>query len=275
MTIRLVRLAAIVAFACQVITAQATTVLIDEFTIVKNGNILFQDTFNNGLPPPDTGGNTQSYQVFGGPLGPESGGKLALDAASGQAVERPDAGNMWRQGARVKTNTDPAQPDRGLRTDDTFSVTGLFDLTLVPNVRERYGVRLTDGGFPSANDGLGISVMRTSTNQIDVVFHHYDQTAFTFVDLEAIALNPNHDQIALTLSRLNQSNNDIIASFAYVDGGVTGLSTTFATTETIFNGEDFTRGQFMYLAPVPIPGAVWLFGSGLLGLIGIAKKKAA
>ena len=28
-------------------------------------------------------------------------------------------------------------------------------------------------------------------------------------------------------------------------------------------------------AAVPIPAAVWLFGSGLLGLIGIAKKKAA
>ena len=26
---------------------------------------------------------------------------------------------------------------------------------------------------------------------------------------------------------------------------------------------------------VPIPGAVWLFGSGLLGLIGIARKSAA
>lgn len=29
----------------------------------------------------------------------------------------------------------------------------------------------------------------------------------------------------------------------------------------------------MYLAPVPVPAAVWLFGSGLLGLIGIAKRK--
>lgn len=28
-------------------------------------------------------------------------------------------------------------------------------------------------------------------------------------------------------------------------------------------------------SPVPLPAAVWLFGSGLLGLIGIARKKAA
>lgn len=29
----------------------------------------------------------------------------------------------------------------------------------------------------------------------------------------------------------------------------------------------------MEFAPVPIPAAVWLFGSGLLGLIGMARRK--
>ena len=28
-------------------------------------------------------------------------------------------------------------------------------------------------------------------------------------------------------------------------------------------------------APVPAPAALWLFGSGLLGLIGVARRKAA
>ena len=27
------------------------------------------------------------------------------------------------------------------------------------------------------------------------------------------------------------------------------------------------------LNPVPVPAAVWLFGSGLLGLVGIARRK--
>ena len=27
------------------------------------------------------------------------------------------------------------------------------------------------------------------------------------------------------------------------------------------------------LSPVPVPGAVWLFGSGLLGLVGVARRK--
>ena len=37
---------------------------------------------------------------------------------------------------------------------------------------------------------------------------------------------------------------------------------------------DATAGHFLVKA-VPVPAAVWLFGSGLLGLIGIARRKAA
>ncbi len=36
----------------------------------------------------------------------------------------------------------------------------------------------------------------------------------------------------------------------------------------------FTGGEIRgFLAPVPVPAAVWLFGSGLLGLMGIARRK--
>ena len=36
---------------------------------------------------------------------------------------------------------------------------------------------------------------------------------------------------------------------------------------------DATAGHFLVKA-VPVPAAVWLFGSGLLGLIGVARRKA-
>ena len=39
---------------------------------------------------------------------------------------------------------------------------------------------------------------------------------------------------------------------------------------------DFTYSMtFALAAPVPVPAAVWLFGSGLLGLVGIARRKKA
>lgn len=38
-------------------------------------------------------------------------------------------------------------------------------------------------------------------------------------------------------------------------------------------GFSFTTDSGASYAPVPLPATVWLFGSGLLGLIGVARKK--
>ena len=41
-------------------------------------------------------------------------------------------------------------------------------------------------------------------------------------------------------------------------------------------GSSLTLGSYLVqTSPVPVPGAVWLFGSGLIGLIGIVKRKRA
>ena len=44
-------------------------------------------------------------------------------------------------------------------------------------------------------------------------------------------------------------------------------------------GEDVARADYRYASfqpsAVPVPAAVWLFGSGLLGLIGVARRKKA
>jgi Matrixin len=37
--------------------------------------------------------------------------------------------------------------------------------------------------------------------------------------------------------------------------------------------DDIAGIQSLYAAPVPVPGAAWLFGSGLLGLAGMARRK--
>jgi hypothetical protein len=252
------------------ITADAALVQIDAFTIIKNGNTIFQDAFSNGSPPPDQGGYSQSYTVRGGPLGPESNGNLVAD--NGEAVIRPDAGNMRRQGARVNTNIDQFNLQNGLKIDDTFEVSGLFDITQVTRIRERYGIRLVDGGSSQLDDSIGVSVMRTAPSLLEVVLHRHDRDAFTFTDLASFTLETNHDQILMSLSRLSTANNEITATFSYLDAGSVVSTTTFGTTATIFNGENFTRAQFMYLAPVPVPGAVWLFGAGLIGLCGIGGR---
>ena len=51
---------------------------------------------------------------------------------------------------------------------------------------------------------------------------------------------------------------DGILGLAMIDGAFAGFSANFNMVE-----------------PIPVPAAVWLFGSGLLGLVGVARRKKA
>jgi hypothetical protein len=56
-----------------------------------------------------------------------------------------------------------------------------------------------------------------------------------------------------------------------------GVTITFQTTSGISPGTDFNSNILnsgsVLNQPVPVPAAFWLFGSGLIGLIGMAKRK--
>lgn len=74
------------------------------------------------------------------------------------------------------------------------------------------------------------------------------------------------------------------ADFENTEAGVLGQSFGFSATTTQFahmsitsghGGIDMRVGEFAFRAvsEVPVPAAVWLFGSGLIGLIGTARRK--
>ncbi len=59
-------------------------------------------------------------------------------------------------------------------------------------------------------------------------------------------------------------------------GGSLGFTIDVASNGVNANiGFDNLRIDFQAASPVPVPAAVWLFGSGLIGLIGIARRKAS
>lgn len=62
------------------------------------------------------------------------------------------------------------------------------------------------------------------------------------------------------------------AGYSGGDGYLRG-SDIGSTTWTTFAGSD--HGFRTYIQPVPVPAAIWLFGSGLLGIVGIARRKKA
>ncbi len=88
-----------------------------------------------------------------------------------------------------------------------------------------------------------------ATTDIDVVMV-WDVTdngdgTVTYTSIDGIAGNP--------------ANPDGVRGFGMIDGAFPGFNANF----------DFT------VATVPVPAAVWLFGSGLLGLVGVARRKKA
>jgi len=93
----------------------------------------------------------------------------------------------------------------------------------------------------------------------------------------SIELNPDNTLKSL----LYEANEGLLGSLAYFDtyflsftgSAFNGPKSKGSPTELKISGH--WDESAVLITTVPIPAAVWLFGSGLLGLIGIARKKAA
>jgi hypothetical protein len=78
---------------------------------------------------------------------------------------------------------------------------------------------------------------------------------------------------------LSNGSQGTILSFESASGSITsGGPYDLMSVIVAFGLTDQTGVGFSGLVqqtPVPVPAAVWLFGSGLLGLMGVIRKKAA
>lgn len=259
--------------------ASAALFTIDNFKITRvNGNLVFQDTFSDGVPPPSapnfTNGNPASYSVTG-IAGPESGGKFNLNTALGaprEAVGRPGQNRVID--ARLLTNIDPTNMTNGFKVGNDFIVSGLFDLSVLPALtREGFGVRLSDGGLtPFSNDILDLMVRQNAAGNLVVDFRRIDITADFVTIIDSAIFELGHQQILLELSKLNAATKTVTASFAYVDGGIAGSNFVFANTADIFDGENVTRASFRAQTPIPIPPTLYLSLLGLAGMAWVRKR---
>lgn len=277
--------------------AQATEFTIDQFTVTKNGNVIFDDNFDDALSVPTfSNGNAAAYATNPTPLpGAEANGRLVMDPFAGAIINSKVTGQpIYMNRARLLTNSsnNNSNINKGLKDDDTFSVTGLFDLTLPTQAGERFGVRLTDqkSNNPNAGDVVEMAV-RNVAGSIFVQFREQDRPNAVTNILEEIELNyasfgmtestfAMYDQIALSLSRsgTGAADGDIYGSFRLVDSSNSIGDYRFAfqnSSSTIFEGERFTRAEFLAIAQVAVPEAstIFLFALGMLGLFSTARRK--
>ena len=142
--------------------------------------------------------------------------------------------------------------DYGLQAGDVISGTNL----------RRDGSIIADvGSATPASDGIYNPATGTYLNQGPAPLAVTTLNTSTFC-------TPGVDCIGNALSGGAPFTDDGIAGSGMIDGPFTGIGVTF----------DIGSGNSLYVtsvSAVPVPAAVWLFSSGLIGLIGFARRKAA
>lgn len=139
--------------------------------------------------------------------------------------------------------------DFGLQAGDVISGTNL----------KRNGNTIADvGSATPASDGLFSSALGT-LNQGPAPL------AVTTLNTATLC-STGSDCIGNKLSGGTPFTDDVIAGSPMIDGPFPGLNVNF----DIGSGNSLT---VLSVSEVPVPGAIWLFGSGLLGVIGIARRR--
>ena len=185
-----------------------------------------------------------------------------------------------------------AQTTLGLMGPGTFLNTDLTGLTLTP------GVYTVAGGASNLTgtvtlDGLGdanaswvfqmSSTLITSPDSVVNVINTGSGAGVYWNVASSATLDTNTlfagNILALTSITLNNSAKILCGRALANTGAVTMNGNTVSNDCNTFSDgirTDFSSAGFNGgAAVVPVPAAVWLFGSGLLGLIGVARRKSA
>lgn len=266
--------------------AAGAVAYIDEFTIFKNGNLFFHDPFADGIQPPSApdfpNGTPASYAV-NGTLVPnsETAGKLRVNSSDGATIITSNGLANSSLGVILLSNTDPANLVNGLKIDDTFSVTAIFDLVTNGGPRySGYGIGVNDAGNGlgrrnetnlqvAYSEGLGIEVIRLS-------YQDFDNGTNTTLAFLPVAAPAGTDQISLSLTRGDINSLNLIASFAYLDNGQVVGAGTLGAAGSAFQDRNWVRALFFSAESqlVSEPGTLSLLGLTLACLAAIRVPRA-
>jgi hypothetical protein len=129
--------------------------------------------------------------------------------------------------------------------------------------------------FPHSliDNGLVVSGFGGPTTPHGCTHPSYMPDATVCVDPYAVSLDLPLSYLDPTYLGLNISLGISCGANLSRAGGSGTCDFTDPLTITLPEGVTFTSASGQFLTSVPVPAAAWLFGSGLLGLIGVARRK--
>lgn len=134
---------------------------------------------------------------------------------------------------------------------DTISLTGVFD----------------DNALLNGNGTISFGA--SSGNSLSISFGDSSPLILTEMSDENYGTQWTESFMTLT-------NNSLVDFSFFARPGTNGSEAYFSSFGLGFDDVDNLYGEWntnVEMSAVPVPAALWLFGSGLIGLIGIAKRK--
>jgi len=129
-------------------------------------------------------------------------------------------------------------------------------------------------------DGIG-----TINEQLRIKFDTFKGTEFfgatsqslTFSGIEGDYNSDTFNESSSFFGVANYTFDDIVtsSSFSFTGGSTQATVTSISSPESLGDVYFSMFGDVVTVEVVPVPAAVWLFGSGLLGLVGMARRKKA
>lgn len=140
----------------------------------------------------------------------------------------------------------------------------LYDVTFVDgSFDEVFGTTLM---FDANNDGEALSFSNALLSSVLIGIYDTDPE---------LTLGCTQTDACSIFTSYSNSNGFVISrqTVNLADGGVDYVSTSSVNENSDFNNFPGAVIADWSISTVPIPAAAWLFGSGLLGLVGVARRK--
>ena len=104
--------------------------------------------------------------------------------------------------------------------------------------------------------------------------------SFDLISIDLSSGDQNHTGL-IPVAFYGSVGGDVVTQVFWFNSDLDGVSTTFTFNDSFKNittlyweqGAIYHQFDNIVLSSVPVPAGAWLFGSGLIGLIGIARRK--